>query len=289
MLTPLSAVTPTRIGAAQATGWQSPWQVLRAITNLPVDAGGAPLLAMAAGAGAGSMMSLLCQGARGGVADAVFGAALGAVYHQIAKGRHGDAQRNDERWERLNRYPNMQQWLQREGLTRAHRSEIAHAHDVMQLLVDRITGHFRAYCSERALYCDPRVIEDITTFCMQHCIDRGPFMALQPEHGCYYLAAIDPEARGGLSAAVRADQLSGASFSQRGFTYIRGPLVRETDHLAQGAPREVPVRCAESAPQPLLADCYRPSREPLVAVRQRRSSNLRPTAAGRRPTRWWEH
>jgi len=263
--------------------------MLRAVVNLPVDASAAPLLAMVAGAGAGSMMSLLCQGTRGVVADAVFGAALGAIYQQVAKDRHCDGQRHCQRWNRLNQYTKMQRWLQREGLTRAHREEIAYAHDAMQTLVGRMTDHYRAYCGERGLYCDPQMMEDITTFCMQHCIDRAPFMALQPDYGRLYLAAIDEAASAGLAASAREDRLSGATFSQRGFTYIRRPLVRETDQHGASAQPDVPCHEAEAARETPLADCYRPSREPPVAVRQRRSSNLRPTATGHRPSRWWEH
>ena len=89
------------------------------------------------------------------------------------------------------KYTTYRTWLQHNNVRFSDRAEVKQLHACMQRLTQGMVDHYRAYCVQHGLFCDPQAIHAITRFCMAQCLDRGPFMALQPHQGHYYLAAID--------------------------------------------------------------------------------------------------
>jgi hypothetical protein len=268
--------------------------VLHAVLNAPVDSSLAPALAIAVGGAAGAGVSLLCNGSSRLFGDALIGSALGVISHSFARGRHREDAAHGRRWDVLNQTPKLRAWLQKHDIRFVDRERVAYMHGAMQGLVQGTVDHYRGYCADHAMVCDPQAVDAIVRFCWRECVDRGPFLALQPNTGFFYLAAIEDHAADALNRELRAGEAASVAFRRRGYVFMRWELVPVT-HRA-GAPAQQdrpasPVCHLLPAPDPAstaLAECYRPSVDSVVIIRHRRTSNLRVDTA-RRPQRWWEN
>lgn len=269
---------------------------LHGVLNVPVDAPLAPLLAVAVGGGAGAGLSLLCNGTSRLLGDALVGSVLGVVSHQFARGRHLDEAAHGRRWDVLNDVPKMRAWLQDEGIRYVDRKRVEHVHDSVQTVAQGMVDHYLGYCMDHGMVCDPQAVEAIIRFCTGECVERGPFMALQPHNKLFYLAAIDDESCDALTRELREGQPARAAFRRRGCVFMSRELVAVA-RPAGSSPRLDPpaspmCRPLAALPAPdrtsiALADCYRPSVDSMVIIRHRRTSNLR-VYTTRRPQRWWE-
>ncbi len=258
---------------------------LHVVLNLPVQSPAAPVLAATVGGALGAGVSWMCQGSARLLGDAVVGAALGAISHQFSLDRATIEASQRHQWQMLNRFPKMCEWLQREGITASDGKRLRHVYTCIEVLAARMTAHFRAYCAERALDCDGEALERIADFCRAECIGRGPLLVLQPERGRYYIAAVDRISHDTMTALLERRVSPVPLFKEGRCVYISGTL--------RGAGAAVPVDLdphaagsdgVEDIDTPhhrSLADCYQPSTEPLVTVRQRRANRDR-------PGRWWE-
>lgn len=268
--------------------------VLHAVLNAPVDSPLAPLLAVAVGGGAGAGVSLLCNGSSRLFGDALIGSVLGVVSHQFARDHHRDHAAHRRRWEELNQAPKMRAWLQKQDIHFVDRERVAYVHGAMQALVQGMVDHYRGYCAVHARVCDPQAVEAIVRFCRAECMERGPFIALEPHNGIFYLAAVENDAADALTRELREGHPACTAFRRRGCVFISWELVAVTPRPGAAAQQELPastVREPLAGPDPVpmaLADCYQPSVDPVVIIRHRRTSNLRVDTA-RRPQRWWEN
>ena len=278
--------------ASTATPWTSTASTssslcgaLQGVLNTPVDSPRAPVLAVALGGGAGAGLSLLCNGSSRLLGDTVFSAVLGLIYHQFSRDRYLDDTAHQQRWRVLNEFPKMRAWLQHNNVRFSDRAEVKQLHACMQRLAQGMVDHYRAYCVQHGLFCDPQAIHAITRFCMAQCLDRGPFMALQPHQGHYYLAAIDEAPADALTRELKAGRPACLAFRQRGCIFMQGELASAPSPDRRPAQRVLPAAERDIRPP---ADCYRPTVESVVTIRHRRTSNLPLDGTPRRPGRWWE-
>lgn len=269
---------------------------LHAVLNTPVESPLAPLLAVAVGGGAGAGISLLCNGTSRLLGDAVIGGVLGAVSHQFSHDCHLDDAAHRRRWEVLNHSSNMRAWLQQEDIRFVDRAPVEYLHGAMQTSAQGMVEHYRGYCADHGMICDPQAVEAIVRFCIGQCVDRGPFMVLQPHEGRFYLAAIDEESSDALTLDLRAGHPASTLFRRRGYVFMSWELVAATGRTGTPAQQDRPASpacrptAAPPAPDPTsapLADCYRPTVHSVVDVRHRRTSNLHQNTA-RRPQCWWK-
>lgn len=261
--------------------------VLHAVLNAPVDSPFAPLLAVAVGGGAGAGVSLLCNGTSRLFGDTLLGSVLGVVSHQFSRDRHLDQAAHGRRWDVLNQAPKMRAWLQAEDIRFVDRELVKHVHDCMQTLAQGMVDHYHGYCADTGMACDPEAIEEIIRFCIGQCVDRAPFMAMQPHDGCFYLAAIDDTSSEGLTREINQGHSAIKAFRKRGCVFICRELAAKTSPAGRPTQQDPPA-----APERIstrLADCYQPSAESMVTIRHRRASSLRLEGAARRPQRWWDN
>lgn len=257
---------------------------LHVVLNLPVQSPAAPVLAAAVGGALGAGMSWMCQGSAQLLGDAVVGAAMGVISHQFSLDQATIEASQQHQWQTLNRYPKMRAWLQRERITASDDKRLRHVYTCIEVLAAQMTAHFRAYCAERALHCDDEALERIADFCRAECIGHGPLLVLQPEHGRYYIAAVDRISYDTMKAFLEHHVSPVPLFKDDRCVYLSGTL--------RGAGAAVPadldphavgsggVEAADTPHHRTLADCYQPSAEPPVTVRRRCTNRDRPRG-------WW--